>query len=268
MNERRLAVITGASAGIGTAFAEVLAEEGFDLVLVARRLDRLEQIAERLEAEHPIRVIPMSLDLSDRSAPERLIERLDVEQLDVDVLVNNAGYAIPTRFCDTDWATIDGFLEVLAVGQVHLMHLVVPGMRERGYGRVMNVASLAAFAPENPGGLYGAVKRFLVSASRAIWMEQKRGSNVHVTAVCPGYTWTEFHDVLGNREEISKLPKFMWQKAEHVAREGWRACERDKPVVVTGRMNKLLRVVCLFLPGTSKVRSGPKSQNASAADDR
>ncbi|MDG2032048.1 MAG: SDR family oxidoreductase [Phycisphaerales bacterium] len=266
MSDRRLAVITGASAGIGTAFAEVLAEQGFDLVLVARRLDRLEQIAERLEAEHPIRAIPMSLDLSDRSAPERLMERLDSEQLVVDVLVNNAGYAIPTRFCDTEWSAIDQFLEVLATGQVHLMHLVVPGMRDRGYGRVMNVASLAAFAPENPGGLYGAVKRFLVSASRAVWMEQ-RGSDVHVTAVCPGYTWTEFHDVLGNREQISKLPKFMWQKAEHVAREGWRACERNKPVVVTGRMNKLLRIVCLFLSGTSKVRSGPKSQTAATRDD-
>ena len=261
MSGRRLALVTGASAGIGTAFAEVLAAAGFDLVIVARRAERLERIAERLEERHGIRVFPVPTDLSDREAPERLIRKLASEGRVVDVLVNNAGYAIPTRFTDTDWTTIDHFLEVLATGQIHLMHLVLPGMRERGYGRIMNVASLAAYAPENAGGLYGAVKRFLVSASRAVWMEH-RGTNLHVTAVCPGYTRTEFHDVLGNREEIGRLPGFMWQEAIDVAREGWRACERNRPVVVTGRVNRLLRIICHFVPGTSGFRSGRKSQTA------
>lgn len=261
MSSRRLAVVTGASAGIGTAFAELLAAEGFDLALVARRTERLEELAERLRAGHGTEVLPITLDLSDRDAPRRLVERIAAEGRTIDVLVNNAGYAIPTRFTDTEWSVIDGFLEVLATGQVHLMHLVLPGMRERDYGRILNVASLAAWAPENPGGLYGAVKRFLVSASRAVWMEHA-GTGVHVTAVCPGYTRTEFHDVLGNRNEIDRLPGPMWQSAEDVAREGWRACERNRAVVVTGRLNRLLRIVCHFLPGTSKVRSGRTSQTA------
>ena len=198
MGDRRLALVTGASAGIGLEFARLLAREGFDLALVARRTERLERIAVELRSDHGVDVFPITMDLADRSAPARLVDLIREEGREVDVLVNNAGYAVKTPFGDTEWAVLEDFLEVLAFGQVDLMHRVLPGMRDRGYGRIMNVASLAAFAPENPGGLYGAVKRFLVSASRAVWMEC-RGSGVHVTAVCPGYTWTEFHDVLGNR---------------------------------------------------------------------
>lgn len=256
MGSRRLALVTGASAGIGLEFARLLASEGFDLAIVARRTERLERIAGELHAEHGVDVTPITMDLADRSAPARLIDGLHAEGRHVDVLVNNAGYAVKTRFTDTEWTTIEDFLEVLAFGQVDLMHRVLPGMRDRGYGRIMNVASLAAFAPENPGGLYGAVKRFLISASRAVWMEY-RGTDVNVTAVCPGYTWTEFHDVLGNREQISRLPRFMWQDAPTVARQGWAACERDKPVEVTGWRNKLLRILCLLTPSTSKIRSKP-----------
>ncbi len=164
MPSRKLALVTGASAGIGLEFARLLASEGFDLAIVARRTERLERIAAELHAEHGVDVIPITMDLADRSAPARLIERIHAEDRRVDVLVNNAGYAVKTRFTDTEWTTLADFLEVLAFGQVDLMHRVLPGMRERGYGRIMNVASLAAFAPENPGGLYGAVKRFLVSA--------------------------------------------------------------------------------------------------------
>ena len=256
--DRRLAVVTGASAGIGLAFAEFLAERGFDLAIVARREERLLELAARLGNAHGVDVIPITLDLSDRSAPERLIERIEAAGRHVDVLVNNAGYAIPTRFTDTDWEAIEDFLEVLAIGQVDLMRRVLPGMRERDYGRILNIASLAAFAPENAGGLYGAVKRFMVSASRAISKEH-RGSNVHVTAVCPGYTRTEFHDVLGNRRQIDRLPRFMWQEVEAVVSEGWSACERNKAVVITGMNNKFLRIVCTVVPARLIMRVMPRS---------
>ena len=257
MAERKLALVTGASAGIGLAFAEHLAALGFDLVLVARRLERLQEIASRLNEEHGVEVIPMRMDLSTRTAPSEIMDKLDADGRVVDVLVNNAGYAISSSFQRTHWSDLEGFLEVLAIGQLELMHRVVPGMRKRRYGRILNIASLAAFAPENPGGMYGAVKRFLVSASRAVWLEL-RGTNVHVTAVCPGYTWTEFHDVLGNRKEISKLPRWMWQTSEAVVREGWRACERRQPVVVTGFMNKLLRIICHMLPMSLGSRIAPR----------
>jgi hypothetical protein len=258
MGSNRFAVITGASAGIGLAFAELLAARGFDLAIVARRADRLDEIAERLQATHGVTVLPITLDLSERSAPATLMQRVEDAGRQVDVLVNNAGYAIPTRFTDTEWPEIEQFLEVLAIGQVDLMRRVLPGMRERDYGRILNVASLAAFAPENAGGLYGAVKRFMVSASRAVWKEHK-GSNVHVTAVCPGYTRTEFHDVLGNRRQIDRLPAFMWQEVGAVVREGWKACERNRAVVITGWNNKFLRVVCSIVPGRIIGRILPRS---------
>ena len=257
-DERRLAVVTGASAGIGLAFAEFLAERGFDLAIVARREERLRELAGRLTDVHGVQVLPITLDLSDRKAPERLMERIEAEGRHVDVLVNNAGYAVPTRFTDTDWKELEDFLEVLAIGQVDLMRRVLPGMRERNYGRVLNIASLAAFAPENAGGLYGAVKRFMVSTSRAIWKEHQ-GSDVHVTAVCPGYTRTEFHDVLGNRRQIDRLPDFMWQEVGAVVREGWSACERNRAVVITGMNNKILRIVCKVVPARLIMRVMPRS---------
>ena len=258
MSERRLALITGASAGIGQAFAEHLASQGFDLVVVARRLDRLEALASRLESESQISVLPIVKDLSSRSAPAEILEAVRQQGREIDVLVNNAGYAIATGFQRTKWEDIAEFLEVLAIGQLEFMHLLIPGMRERGYGRIVNVASLAAFAPEFPGSLYPAVKKFLVSASKACWLET-HGTNVHITAVCPGYTWSEFHDVLGNRKQMNSLPSLMWQTSDAVAREGWRACEKNRPVVVTGLVNKFLRVVCHVLPVSLITRLAPRA---------
>lgn len=247
MATRKLALITGASAGIGLQFAEFLAELGFDLVIVARRRERIEEISARLQSEHGVDVIPITMDLSARAAPGEIMDRIETEGRSVDVLVNNAGYALARSFRRNDWSDIEEFLEVLAIGQLELMHRVLPGMRKRGYGRILNIASLAAFAPEYSGGLYTAVKKFLVSASRAVWLEN-RGSGVHVTAVCPGYTRTEFHDVLGNREEMNKLPGFMWQSSDAVVRAGWSACEQDRPLVVTGIVNKLVRMICHLIP--------------------
>ena len=255
---RRLALVTGASAGIGQAFAELLASEGFDLAIVARRENRLEDIASRLEAEHGVSILVIPRDLSQRSAPREIIDLIREHGREIDVLVNNAGYAVATGFRQTQWDEIAAFLEVLAIGQLEFMHLLIPGMRERGYGRIVNVASLAAFAPESSGSLYSAVKKFLVSASRACWLEN-RGSGVHITAVCPGFTWSEFHDVLGNRKEMNSLPRFMWQTPEAVAREGWRACERDRELVLTGFANKCIRAICQLLPVSVVTRLAPKA---------
>lgn len=258
MSTGRLALVTGASAGIGRAFAEHLAGRGFDLALVARREDRLEALAAELRDRHGITTIVIARDLSQRSAPREILAEIEARDRVVDVLVNNAGYALARGFRNTAWDDIADFLEVLAIGQLEFMHLLVPGMCERGYGRIVNVASLAAYAPEFPGSLYPAVKKFLVSASRACWMEH-RGTGVHITAVCPGYTWSEFHDVLGNRKQMNSLPRFMWQTSEAVAREGWSACERNKPVVVTGIVNKFFRIVCHLLPVSIVQRIAPKA---------
>lgn len=247
MGNRRLALITGASAGIGEQFARVLARRGFDLALVARRRDKLEALAVALREEHGCEVLVIAQDLSDKSAAQKVVQAVNDSERTVDVLVNNAGYGMLRGFSRTEWNDHESFFQVLVVGQIELMHLVLPGMRKRGYGRVINVASLAIYAPAQPGSLYAAVKQMLVAASRAIALEY-HGTGVHITASCPGYTLTEFHDVLGNRLTMNKLPGVFWQTAEAVAEESWRACERNKPLVITGRINRIMRLACAVIP--------------------
>ncbi|MGA1392292.1 MAG: SDR family NAD(P)-dependent oxidoreductase, partial [Phycisphaerales bacterium] len=131
-------------------------------------------------------------------------------------------------------------------------------MLERRWGRIVNIASLAAFAAEPPGSTYTAAKRFLVSASRALWLAH-RGSGVHITASCPGFTYTEFHDVLGVREAMGSMPKWMWRSSRAVVEESWRAVERDKPVVVTGFVNKVIAAAMHVLPFAIAAQMTPKS---------
>ena len=262
---RKLAVITGASAGIGTAFAEFLAKRGFDLLLVARREDRLEEIAGRMRTEHGVEVMTLTQDLSHEGATDRIMQAVDEHGRVVDVLINNAGYALSKSSLQTPWSDVRDFLEVLMLGQLELMHRVLPGMQERDFGRVINVASLAAFAPESAGGLYVAAKKFMVSASWGAWLEC-RGSGVHVTASCPGYTLTEFHDVLGNRESMNRMPKWMWSTSERVVSKTWRACEADKPQVIIGKVNAIIKTLCHLLPRRWVVGIAPKPIKARGYD--
>ena len=255
---RRLALVTGASAGIGESFAELLAERGFDLALTARRVDRLEALATRLAAKHGVEACAIAADLADPQAPEAVVKAIAARGRDVDVLVNNAGYGLHQRFATAPWAVQSEFLEVMVRAPMHFARLVLPGMLERRWGRIVNVASLAAFAAEPPGSTYTAAKRFLVSASRAMWLAH-RESGVHITATCPGFTYTEFHDVLGVREAMGSMPRFMWQSSRAVVEESWRAVERDRPVVVTGFVNKAIATAMHFLPFAIAARMTPKS---------
>jgi len=136
---------------------------------------------------------------------------------------------------------------VMVRAPLHFSRLLLPGMVERNWGRIVNIASLAAFAAEPPGSTYTATKTFLVSARRAMWLEH-RGTGVHITASCPGFTFTEFHDVLGVREAMGSMPPWMWQSSRAVVEESWRAVERDRPVVVTGRVNRAIATLMHFLP--------------------
>ncbi len=254
---RRLALVTGASAGIGESFAELLAERGFDLALTARRADRLEALATRLSQAHGIEAFAIAADLAEPQAPDRVVESIAAQGRHVDVLVNNAGYGLPKRFAATPWRDQARFIEVLVAAPLHLSRLVLPGMLERRWGRIVNVASLAAFAVEPPGSTYPAAKRFMVSASRAMWLEL-RGSGVHVTACCPGFTRTEFHDVLEVRAAMDTLPRFMWQSSRAVVEASWRAVERNRPVVVTGLFNKATAAAMRFLPFRLAASMTPK----------
>jgi short-subunit dehydrogenase len=244
----RTAFITGASAGIGKAFTLDLAARGADLIVTARRADRLHELAREIERSHGVRVTALPDDLADPAAPSRLARAVDERGLAVDILVNNAGYGIPGTFASVEWRVHADFIQVLVTSLVHLTHEFLPGMRDRGYGRVINVASLAGLVPGTAGHtLYSAAKSFVIKFSESLSLESgKKG--VHVTAVCPGFTYSEFHDVSGTRSLVSKLPGFMWKSAEAVAREGLEACDRGDSVYVNGAVNRLIAGANKLLP--------------------
>ncbi|GAB3789069.1 SDR family NAD(P)-dependent oxidoreductase [Dyella agri] len=245
---RPLSLVTGASAGIGATFARALAARGHDLVLTARRRDRLETLAAELRQQHGCTVTTLAADLSDPGTPKALCEEVAQRGLVVDWLINNAGYGVPGNFTANDWHTHADSLQVLLTAPVELAWRLLPGMRERGYGRIVNVASLAGHVPGTAGHtLYAPAKAFLIKFSQGLALES-RERGVHVCALCPGFTYSEFHDVTGTRALMNKLPGFMWQSAEAVVAEGIDAVERGEIVRVTGRVNRVIKSVFKLVP--------------------
>ena len=245
---RQRALITGASAGIGAEFARQLAARGRHLVLTARREDRLQALAAELRVAHGIDVDVIADDLADPAAPERIVAAAAGDGLAIDILINNAGYGVPGRYDKVDWATHARFMQVLVTAPLQLCHLLLPAMRERGYGRVVNVASLAGLVPSTPGNtLYGPSKAFLIRVSQALALEN-RALGIHVCALCPGFTHSEFHDVSQARKLVSKLPGWMWSEADDVVRQGLDAVERGPVVCVPGRANRAIKTLMDLLP--------------------
>ena len=245
---RRLALITGASAGIGAAFAHVYAEAGYDLVLTARRAQRLETLAGDLRAAHGVEVLVLPADLADPGATDALINAIAAEGRTVDVLVNNAGYGLPGAYANSGWAEQLALIQVLVTAVCALSHKLLPGTIARGYGRIVNVASLAGLVPGMPSHtLYGPAKSFLVRFSQGLHQETL-GTGVHVCALCPGLTQSEFHDVNGTRARMGAIPPVMWQDAETVARAGFAAVDANRAVCVTGWPNRLIAAMAKLLP--------------------
>jgi short-subunit dehydrogenase len=245
---RRRALVTGASAGIGAEFARQLAARGYDLVLTARREDRLRELASVLRTKHGIGVQVIPDDLADPAAPARILECVTREAGAIDILINNAGYGVPGRYDKVDWDAHARFMQVLVTAPLQLCHRVLPAMRERGYGRIVNVASLAGLVPATPGNtLYGPAKAFLMRVSQALALEN-RAHGIHVCVLCPGFTHSEFHDVSQARGLVSKLPGWMWSDAADVVKQGLDAVERGRVVCVPGRANRGIKVLMDLLP--------------------
>lgn len=247
--DRRLALVTGASAGIGAAFARILADHGYDVALTARRGERLERLAEEIRLRSGVETLTVEADLADPEAPGRILDHLTAHGRVADVLVNNAGYGLPGAYADTRWADQRDFLQVLLNGPCELAHRVLPGMLERRFGRIVNVASLAGLVPGAAGHtLYGAAKGFMVRFSQSLHLETE-GTGVHVTALCPGFTWTEFHDVNGTRARTEAfVPSWMWLGADEVAAAGYEAMEANRPVCVPGAPNKAIAALAKLIP--------------------
>ena len=251
---RPVVLITGASAGIGAALARVYAEKGWDLILTARREPALQALADELARTGAASTI-LTEDLADPAAPRRLFDAIRSRGLTVDGLINNAGYSRTAGFLNTDPSDHRAMTQVMLIAPTELARLFAPAMVERGHGRILNIASLAGQMPATGGDtLYGPIKSFLIKASQGLHLEL-RGTGVHVTALCPGYTLTEFHDANGTREQVSSAyPAWMWQTADHVARVGYEACEANRPKVTPGVMNNLLAGLAKHLPDRVALR--------------
>jgi short-subunit dehydrogenase len=244
----RWALVTGASAGIGAAIARELAARGHDLVLTARREDRLTALAEELRGRYGRRVETIRADLAEPDASAALCAEIERRGIAIDVLINNAGYGVAGHYLAQPWKVHADFLQVLVTAPCELAYLLLPGMQQRGYGRIGNIASLAGHVPGSAGHtMYAASKAFLIKFSQSLGLEN-RERGVKVCAICPGFTWSEFHDVVGSREQVSRMPKWLWMTAEDVAREGLDAMERGEIVYVTGRVNRTIKTLVKLLP--------------------
>lgn len=259
------ALVTGASSGIGAAIAREYARRGVPLILTARRIDRLEALAATLRAQ--VEVVVLAVDLADPAAPAILQTQIAERGLHVAHLVNNAGYGVPGRYLSSDWKTHADFLQVMVVAVSELTHRFLPAMEAAGHGRILNIASLAGLVPASAGHtLYGAAKSFMIRFSESLALEvAERG--VHVCALCPGFTYTEFHDVNGMRERVSKLPKLLWLDADSVARLGVEAVERGRTRCVTGGANRLIAGLSKYLPdGLARALVASRSKEFRDAD--
>lgn len=241
-DDARWALVTGASAGLGRAFCEQLAQRGFHLVLVARRADRLHALSSELRAAHGTACLVLPADLARPEAIGEIADRLAQDDIFVEFLVNNAGYGLPGRMTEVTWAEHRDFLQVMVSAPCALSWALLPEMQRRRRGRIINVASVAGLVPGSEGHtLYGASKAFLVRFSESLALENQR-HGVVVSALCPGFTYTEFHDVSGTRELVNQLPGYWWLDADEVVRYAIDAVTRERPrtVAIPGRFYRAL----------------------------
>lgn len=248
--DKPICLITGASAGIGAAIAREYALRGWDLALCARREAPMEKLAKDLKEEYGTTSHIFEIDLFEREATDKLLARIKVKGLHIDGLVNNAGYGHPGTYLESEWEDHSKFIQLMMTAPCELARKLAPAMVQNGFGRIINVASLAGHMPGSKGHtLYAAVKSFLIKFSQSLNMELE-GAGVHVSALCPGFTYTEFHDVNGTREALNKLPAYMMMDADECAELGVEACERNRAVFVPGGVNKAIATLGKVLPNS------------------
>lgn len=238
MKERR-ALITGASAGLGAEFARQLAAQGKDLILVARRQLPMQNLADELADLYNIKVELIKADLCDPHATAAIFDAVKERGLEVDYLINNAGSVGPDLLTDRDWSAQQKYIELMMTSVAGMCHHFIPLMQSWGYGRVINVASVAGHVSLAGDTSYGPTKAYLIALSKGL-AATVHGDGVHVMALCPGFTHTDFH----LSEELARMkrntPDFIWYDADVVIREGLAAVEKGKPVYISGRLYRYL----------------------------
>lgn len=242
------ALITGASSGIGYELTKLLARDRYNLVLVARSADKLQQMADSFTDKFGITVKTIVKDLSDPNSPQEIFAELQQETMTVDVLVNNAGFATYGFFEQTDLMTELSMMQVNMVALTHLTKLFIPQMLQNKQGKILNIASTAAFQPGPMMAVYYATKAYVLSFSEALANEVNK-SGVTVTALCPGPTESGFQK-RANMEQSKLVKGRQIMDAKTVAKIGYQSMVEGKPVVIPGVKNKLLALSVRFLPRT------------------
>jgi short-subunit dehydrogenase len=240
-------LITGASSGIGAELARGLAARGQGVTLVARREERLRELADELIDTHGVRADVITADVSGAEGRELLLAEVTDRDLDVEVLVNNAGFGSGGPFVELDGEREASMVRTNVEAVVALTHAFLPGMVERGRGAVLNVASLIAFQPVPYQATYGASKAFVLSFTDALH-EELRGTGVTVTAVCPGPVRTEFGEMGGFGGADERIPGALWLSADKVARDALAALERGDRITVPGAHNRIAALWGQHLP--------------------
>jgi short-subunit dehydrogenase len=232
---KAVALVTGATSGIGAEFARALAARGNDLVLVARNGARLDERAELLEKEHGAAVEVLAADLTKGTGLKVVEARLESKDPPVDLLVNNAGFGTFGKLWELQRDVEEREIRLNVVAVTRLTHAALPGMVERGRGGIINVSSVAAYQPTPANATYGATKAFVNSFTHALH-EEVRGTGVKVMVLCPGFTRTEFQERAG--VDSSKVPNGLWQTPDQVVDAALRAFERGRSTCVPGPLNK------------------------------
>ena len=242
VSNSKFALITGSTAGIGASFAELLARKGFNLVLVARDKNRLDESAKNLSNAHNVRCEVIQADLATNDGVSRVEKRLLSLQEPIEVLVNNVGFGINKSFLVSDIDAEKQLLEVMVQTPMRLMHAVLPIMRARNSGTVINVSSVAGWIA---GGTYSASKSYLTVLSESLHTELQ-GTGVHVTSLCPGFTRTEFHE--RGRMKMDSLPAFMWLTSEDVVAKAWSDSQKGRALSIPGWQYGILSFITRFGP--------------------
>ncbi|MGB3789871.1 MAG: SDR family oxidoreductase [Phormidesmis sp.] len=251
-------LITGASRGIGEAFARVYARKQHNLILVARNENDLNALKEELSTQHDIDVVVFSHDLTKENEVQQIFDQIEQQNLTVDVLINNAGYGDYGEFVSGDWAKLQGMILLNILALTHLSHLFLPSMIARGQGQILNVSSTAAFQPGPMMAVYFATKAYVLSLSEALSAETE-GTGVTVTVLCPGPTQSNFGQN-ANMDKIALMGDVTSDKlptALSVAEYGYRALNQGEVVAVHGVMNKVLTFMPRLTP-RGVIRKGVK----------
>tara|TARA_B100000965_G_scaffold48031_1_gene35231 strand:- start:944 stop:1747 length:804 start_codon:yes stop_codon:yes gene_type:complete len=246
--EEIYALVTGASSGIGREIANVLAKKGYNLILIARRKERLEIAARQISEAFEVDVRYITCDLSSSDSVGQIYKFCNEHLLSVGLIVNNAGYGISTAFHDTPVEEEEAFLRVLGVSVVSLTKVFLPQMLDRGEGKIMIISSVASYAPPSSiQSLYGPIKRFVNGFSDSLNANYGH-VGISSTAVLPGYTVTEFHSVSGTQAQMDKVPSFMKLNAQDVAEEAVNDTLTGKAISIPSKRYKLIIFLLKCLP--------------------